>query len=221
MENRLGQTGAPVPGEPGTVSSFPLGLGHPEAPAPVRQVARTVWQGRAELAATLDLLVNGVCEGCCLGPRGLADDAAPGVHICARRLQGLAAHTAEPVVPADLIDAARLRGRPTPDREALGRLVQPFRWRRGERGYQALPWMQVWEELGPKLRGLPAEESAALLRPAGGCLESFAAAAELWMGPERVFLAREEGVTAASGPWPRAWARTRPPARWSTWARPI
>lgn len=84
MESRQGQAGAPVPGEPGRVSLLPLGIGHPEAPSPVRRVADTLWQGRGELAASLDLLVNGVCEGCCLGPRGLADDAAPGMHICER-----------------------------------------------------------------------------------------------------------------------------------------
>lgn len=197
MESRLGQIGAPVPGEPGTVSLLPLGIGHPEAPSPVQRVADTVWRGRGELAASLDLLVNGVCEGCCLGPRGLADDAAPGMHICALRLEGMASHTAEPVVPADLIDSARLRARPTNERESLGRLVQPFRWRRNDRGFQAVSWAQALKALSPRLREAPAEACAALLRPAGGCLETFAAAAELWMGTERVFLARDEGVGAA------------------------
>lgn len=197
MSKAVEESGAPVPGERGIVSSVPLGLGRKDAPSPLASVGRALWQARSEPAATLDLLVNGVCEGCNLGPRGLADDAASGVHVCALRLHGLQAHLAEPVVPADLIDADRLRRRPVATREALGRVVQPFRIRRGERGFQALPWDRVWAELGPALRGLRPEESAALLRPAGGCLETHFAASALWMGPERVHLARAAGVEAA------------------------
>lgn len=183
--------GPPVRGEAGPRLGLPLaGAG------PLDGGAEGLKAGlRAPLLA-VELLHRTVCGRCNLGPAGLGDDAAPGLHLCGQRLDELACQLRDPVIPADLVDIARL-SRDEAGLRALGRVVQPFHAQGGRRGYDALSWASALDGAESVLRGTPPERVALLLRPAGGSMESLLAAAEAWMGPERIFLAREAGAAEA------------------------
>jgi hypothetical protein len=98
------------------VSPSPFGLGY-QKPHHYMEMIRIFWENRDNLGHAWRILNHGVCDGCSLGPRGLEDDAIPGVHLCLTRLRLLRLNTmpaAREEVFADVaglakLDSARLR----------------------------------------------------------------------------------------------------------------
>jgi molybdopterin-dependent oxidoreductase alpha subunit len=129
----------------------PLGLGHTK-PHHFWEMARTVWENRDNLLYAWRILRHGVCDGCSLGPRGLADDAMRGVHLCMVRLRMLRVNTMpalDPAVLADVSHLAKLDGRKLRE---LGRLPYPMLRRRGQPGFQRIAWDEAFRILGERLR---------------------------------------------------------------------
>src|SRR3989304_5884082 len=68
------------------VSWVPFGLGHTK-PHHFLEIFKTIWENRDNLPYAWRILRHGVCDGCALGPRGLRDDAMPGIHLCLVRVK--------------------------------------------------------------------------------------------------------------------------------------
>ena len=66
---------------------MPFGLLSRNKPRHFREMLQIAWENRGRWLYALRILRHGVCDGCALGPRGLADDVIPGVHLCLSRLK--------------------------------------------------------------------------------------------------------------------------------------
>jgi len=133
------------------VSWVPFGLGHTK-PHHFWEIFKTVWENRDNLPYAWRILRHGVCDGCSLGPRGLRDDAMPGIHLCLVRLKMLRLNTMPALDPARLADVhhlSKLDGRALRE---LGRLPYPMLRRRGEPGFHRVNWDEAFSLLGSRLR---------------------------------------------------------------------
>jgi len=135
----------------------PFGLGYAK-PHHFWEMARVIWENRDNLPYAWRILRHGVCDGCALGPRGLRDDAMPGVHLCLVRLKMLRINTMPALDPARLADAARLARMDGRALRELGRLPFPMLRRRGEPGFRRIPWDEAFALLGERLRAAGARD---------------------------------------------------------------
>ena len=129
----------PIPGEDAIVSLRPFGIGL-QKPHHMMEMAEVIWENRDALPYAWNILKDGVCDGCSLGPRGLRDDVIDGTHVCTSRLKLLRVNTMPALAPADLIDIERLRAMSNAELQALGRLPYPFIYRKGDRGFTRIGW---------------------------------------------------------------------------------
>jgi molybdopterin-dependent oxidoreductase alpha subunit len=130
---------------------MPFGLGHTK-PHHFAEIFKTIWENRDNLAFAWRILRHGVCDGCSLGPRGLADDAMEGIHLCLVRLKMLRMNTMPALDPSRLADVARLEKLDGRRLRELGRLPSPMLRRRGERGFQRITWDAAFALAGERLR---------------------------------------------------------------------
>lgn len=156
---RPSPTPGPVRGEPGIASLVPFGLGE-QKPHHIGEMLEVLWENRDSLPYAWRVLNNGVCDGCSLGPRGLADDVIPGVHLCTTRLKLLRLNTMPALAPADVVDIERLRRMSNRELQALGRIPYPFVYRRGDRGFTRISWDEALRIAGGALRDTPGERQA-------------------------------------------------------------
>lgn len=155
----LAPRGAPIPGAQGIASLVPFGLGE-QKPHHIGEMFEVLWENRDSLPYAWRVLNNGVCDGCSLGPRGLADDVIPGIHLCTTRLKLLRLNTMPALAPADVVDIERLRRMSNRELQALGRIPYPFLYRRGDRGFTRITWDQALAVAGTALRETPPERQA-------------------------------------------------------------
>ncbi|MEZ4319326.1 MAG: molybdopterin-dependent oxidoreductase [Myxococcota bacterium] len=160
-----GISGPPVRGDAGGTALVPF--------APLASHLRigdaigAAWENRDHLGYAWSLLTTGVCDGCSLGPRGMRDDAAPGLHLCSKRLQSLREHTRAALTPSDLANLGRLR-RSTPDElAALGRIPYPFVRRARDRGFSRISWSDALRLAGDTLRDTAPHRTAWLASGTG------------------------------------------------------
>jgi hypothetical protein len=166
----------PIPGDSTVASLVPFGLGDDRGAHPYRTAAAALVDNRDSLAYATNILSTAVCDGCALGPRGLADDAAPGLHLCDRRLEQLRDATIGPLAPVDLVDVGRIVGRTAAELRRMGRLPYPFVRRSGEAGFSRVSW----DEAYAAIRAAGIQKPAFVAGPAGPTNEAyfaFAAAA--------------------------------------------
>ncbi|NOY27448.1 MAG: molybdopterin-dependent oxidoreductase [Oligoflexia bacterium] len=163
--------GGPILGDDRAAALAVLGLGQIH-PHPLAVAFRAAWQGRRDLGATWTLLRRGVCDGCSLGPRGLHDDAGPGLHLCGRRLQGLRRHTMPPLVPADLIDIQRLRSMDDLALARLGPLPVPMVYRAGDRGFSQVDWDSILDQIAARFAAASPDRLGVLFHPAQQTVET-------------------------------------------------
>jgi molybdopterin-dependent oxidoreductase alpha subunit len=149
----------PVRGETGIASPVPFGLGH-QKPHHIWEMMEVAWENRDSLGYAWRILSEGVCDGCSLGPRGLADDVIDGVHLCTTRLRLLRLNTMPALSPSALGDLDRLRGLDNRELQALGRLPVPMLRERGDRGFRAIGWDQALELAGGAIRRTPGPRQA-------------------------------------------------------------
>ncbi len=120
----------------------PFGIGE-QRPNNYKEVFRAGWENRDNLAYAWRILNEGVCDGCALGTKGLADWTIEGVHLCNVRLRLLRLNTMGPLDPEVLADAESLRGRRGEQLRALGRLPYPMLRRAGEPGFTRVGWEEA------------------------------------------------------------------------------
>jgi molybdopterin-dependent oxidoreductase alpha subunit len=133
------------------VSWRPFGMGFPK-PQHYLEMLKVAWENRDNLAYAWRILRHGVCDGCSLGPRGLRDDAMPGIHLCLVRLKMLRANTMPAMEAARLADVAPLEKLDGKQLRELGRLPYPMLRRRGEKGFSRISWDDAFRLLGQRLR---------------------------------------------------------------------
>ncbi len=151
--------GGPIRGEAGIAGPVPFGLDRVK-PRHFREAAAVAWENRDNLPYAWKILTTGVCDGCSLGPRGLADDVVPGLHVCMSRLKLLRQNTVGAFAPADVADIGWLRSRTNEQLRALGRVPYPFVYRRGGRGFERISWDAALALLGGELAAIPPERQA-------------------------------------------------------------
>ena len=139
------------------VSWVPFGLGQTK-PHHYLEILKFIWENRDSLPYAWRILRHGVCDGCSLGPRGLRDDAMPGIHLCLVRLKLLRLNTMPPLDPAVLADVARLEKMDGRGLRELGRLPYPMLRRRGERGFRRVSWEEAIDLAGGRLRAAAATD---------------------------------------------------------------
>ena len=156
---------------------MPFGLGQTK-PHHFLEMARVVWENRDNLGYAWRILRHGVCDGCSLGPRGLRDDAIPGIHLCMVRLKMLRANTMPPLDPAKLGDAAALRKKTGRELREMGRLPYPMLRRAGEKGFRRISWTEALRLAGERLRAADPHRMAIYTTSRGMTNESYYAAAK-------------------------------------------
>lgn len=118
----------------------PFGLLVRGKPRHYREMLRVLWENRGRLGYALAILRHGVCDGCSLGPRGLADDVIPGVHLCLTRLKLLRLNTMGPLPERALTDIEALRALSNEELHRLGRIPYPLLRRAGDKGFTRISW---------------------------------------------------------------------------------
>ncbi len=154
-----GRLAPAIPGVQGIASLVPFGLGE-QKPHHMLEMAEVLWENRDSLPYAWRVLNKGVCDGCSLGPRGLADDVIPGIHLCTTRLKLLRLNTMPAFAPADVIDVERLRRMTNKELQDLGRIPFPFIYRRGDRGFTRISWEDALKIAGKALRDTPGQRQA-------------------------------------------------------------
>jgi anaerobic selenocysteine-containing dehydrogenase len=167
--------GRPIPGEAVLGGIAP----HRISPASWARALRSVWSNRDRLGYSWRILSRGVCEVCCLGPRGLRDDVLPGPHLCSRRLEGLRRNTMGPLDPLWLASIDMLRARSAQELEELGRLPHPLVRRRNERGFSKISWQEALELGGAALASAAPERTRLLASRSGPTDEAWYALARV------------------------------------------
>jgi len=132
-------------------STAPLGLGLTK-PNHFLEMARIVWDNRAQLPYAWRVLTQGVCDGCALGTTGLRDWTMDGTHLCLVRLNLLRLNTADAFDPATLPPIDALRAMPPQQLRGLGRVGTPLRRRAGEPAFEPVDWETALKDLGGRLR---------------------------------------------------------------------
>lgn len=157
------------------MSLVPFGIGR-RKPHHFADMARVAWENRGSWGYAWRILKHGVCDGCALGPRGLKDDAIPGVHLCLTRLKMLRLNTMPALDPRSLSDAKSLRQLGNRGLRGLGRLAYPMIRRRGDGGFTRLPWDEALAIAGERLKKAAPDRAAIYTTSRGLTNETYYAA---------------------------------------------
>jgi molybdopterin-dependent oxidoreductase alpha subunit len=163
---------------PPAASWIPFGIGQTK-PHHFLDILRVAWENRDSIPYAWRILRHGVCDGCSLGPRGLRDDAHPGVHLCMTRLKLLRVNTMPALDPARLEVVEPLRRLDGRALRSLGRLPFPMVRRRGERGFRRVSWDEAAALAGSALRTAAPDRLAIYTTSRGLTNEVYYAAAKL------------------------------------------
>jgi len=158
-EESKAPTGLPIQGVEGIAGWVPFGLDKTK-PRHFREALGVLWENKDNLPYAWRVLRHGVCDGCSLGPRGLADDVLPGPHVCMSRLKLLRNNTVGAFAPADVTNIDRLRSLSNRELRELGRVPYPFIYRKGDRGFSRISWDEALKIASDALRETPPERQA-------------------------------------------------------------
>jgi molybdopterin-dependent oxidoreductase alpha subunit len=153
----------------------PFGIGE-RRPNNYREVLRAAWENRDSAGYAWRILSRGVCDGCALGTKGMADWTIPGVHLCNVRLRLLRMNTMGPLDPARMADVDALRGRRGQELRALGRLPEPMLRSHGEPGFTPVGWDEALEMAAGRIREAGPDRCGFYLTSRGMSNESYYAA---------------------------------------------
>ena len=153
-------------------SLSPTGIGHTK-PHHFAEIARTIWENRAQLPYTMRILTKGVCDGCALGTSGLRDFTSEGIHLCTVRLNLLKLNTMGALDVALLRDVRSVAGLSSSRLRGLGRLPYPMVRRSGEPGFTRVSWEQAIADLAGRIRGLDPRRLAVFLTSRGVTNETY------------------------------------------------
>ena len=158
-EESKAPTGLPIQGVEVIAGWVPFGLDKTK-PRHFREALGVLWENKDNLPYAWRVLRHGVCDGCSLGPRGLADDVLPGPHVCMSRLKLLRNNTVGAFAPADVTNIDRLRSLSNRELRELGRVPYPFIYRKGDRGFSRISWDEALKIASDALRETPPERQA-------------------------------------------------------------
>jgi molybdopterin-dependent oxidoreductase alpha subunit len=134
------------------LEAVPFGLGVRSKPRHYLEMWTTLRENWGNLGYAWRILRHGVCDGCSLGPRGLADDVIEGTHLCTTRLRLLKLNTMGPLDLDLLGDLGSLRSLANEELHALGRLPAPLIRHRGVDAFTRVSWEEAVDFLAGKLR---------------------------------------------------------------------
>lgn len=132
--------------------ALPFGIGIAGKPRDYFGVLRSMWENRGRFFHARRILRHGVCDACPLGPAGLYDDVAEGLHLCGVRLGDLQAQTAGALDPTLLADVEPLAGADAGELRGLGRLAAPLVRHAGEGGFSQTTWDEALDLVAERLR---------------------------------------------------------------------
>lgn len=147
-------------------SLVPFGFGE-QRPNNYHELWRALMENRDELGFAWRILSQGVCDGCALGTRGMADWTLPGVHLCNIRLRLLRLNTMPAFDPKLLADVAPLRAKSSAELRELGRVPFPMLRKRGEAGFQRVDWERALDLMATHLRTTGPERAGFYLTSRG------------------------------------------------------
>jgi molybdopterin-dependent oxidoreductase alpha subunit len=153
----------------------PFGLGETR-PNNYGEVFRAIRENSDNLPYAWRILNEGVCDGCALGTKGLADWTIDGVHVCNVRLRLLRLNTMGALDPSSLADAEALRELSGEQLRRLGRLPHPMLRRAGEAGFRRIGWNRALDLLADRIRAAGAARTGFYLTSRGMANESYYAA---------------------------------------------
>src|SRR6185436_13826111 len=154
MAPRIG----PEPPDPGLsfgekiLHAIPFGIAIRNKPRYYLDYLKSIWQNGKNPLYARAILRRGVCDGCSLGPAGLRDDAVDGKHLCNLRLQQLKTHAMDAIGDEMLGDVRELADAHASYLRKLGRIPKPFVRYRDENGLTAIPWEEVLDLIGEKIK---------------------------------------------------------------------
>lgn len=160
-------------------SSLPFGIGA-QKPRHYLEMARVLWDNKAELGYAYRVLTQGVCDGCALGTTGLSDWTLEGTHLCLSRLHLLRLNTAPGFSAESVRDAAALRRLDQRQLRGLGRLPFPLRRRRGEPGFRRVSWDEALAEIGAHISASEPDRIACYMTARGITNEVYFATQKAW-----------------------------------------
>jgi molybdopterin-dependent oxidoreductase alpha subunit len=128
----------------------PFGLGE-QRPNNFGEVFRAARESSDNPAYALRILREGVCDGCALGTKGLADWTLDGIHLCNVRLRLLRLNTMGPLEGEVLGDVTALAGKRGEQLRALGRLPSPLLREHGEAGFRRIGWSRALDLVAERI----------------------------------------------------------------------
>lgn len=158
---------------------MPFGLLSRSKPRHYLEMLSIAWENRGRWLYALRILRHGVCDGCSLGPRGLADDVIPGIHLCLSRLRLLRLNTMGPIPDQLLRDVASLSRLSNRELHSLGRVPYPLVRRRGEPGFTRVTWEEAVQLIATRMRGLAPDDMGVFLTSRGITNETYYVAQKL------------------------------------------
>ena len=138
----------------------PFGLVGQTKPHHYREMFGVLWENKQEIPYAWNVLNHGVCDGCSLGPYGLRDNVADGVHLCMTRLKLLKLNTMGALDMSVMSDISRLRNMKQERLRSLGRLPYPMIHRNGHGGFSRLPWDEAIAVVCASIRDTAPHEMA-------------------------------------------------------------
>ena len=144
----------------------PFGIGE-QRPNNYLEMTRAVWENRDNLAYAWRILNEGVCDGCALGTKGMADWTLPGPHLCNIRLRLLRLNTMPALEAGVLGSVEGLRSRSSAELRDLGRIPHPLRRKRGETGFSRISWDEALDAIADKIRASQPERLGFFLTSRG------------------------------------------------------
>ena len=151
---------------------MPFGVLARSKPRHYREMLRVLWDNRGRWGYASRILRHGVCDGCSLGPRGLADDVLPGVHLCLTRLQLLRLNTMGPLDTRDL-SVERLRALDNEALHRLGRVPSPLLRRAGEASFRRVSWDEALDLVAERMRATEPDRMGVFMTSRGLTNETY------------------------------------------------
>lgn len=153
----------------------PFGIGE-QRPNNFFEVFRAVWTNRDNLRYAWRVLDRGVCDGCALGTKGMADWTLDGVHLCNIRLRLLRLNTMPALDISELEDVSNLKNRRAKELRRMGRLPYPMIRRKGDDGFQRIGWDEALDAIAERIQNTSPDRLGFYLTSRGMPNESYYAA---------------------------------------------
>ena len=153
----------------------PFGIGE-QRPNNFVEVFRAIWKNRDNLRYAWRVLDRGVCDGCALGTKGMADWTLDGIHLCNIRLRLLRLNTMPALDVSELEDVSNLKNRRAKELRQMGRLPYPMIRRKGEKGFRRISWDEALEAIAARINDTTPDRLGFYLTSRGMPNESYYAA---------------------------------------------